>query len=218
MKAIVILSGGMDSTTLLYKVLADGYKVEALSFNYGQRHKKELDYAKATCWKLGISHNVVDVSAINSLVQGSALTSDIDVPEGHYAEESMKATVVPNRNMIMLSLATAYAVSRNAEHVFFGAHAGDHEIYPDCRPEFVEKLSAVTQIANYTPVTIHAPFLSMDKGDIAILGKKINVNYSLTWTCYKGLEEPCQKCGACVERAEAFAKANMIDPLLVKII
>ncbi len=213
-KAVVILSGGMDSTTLLYKVLADGYKVEALSFNYGQRHKKELRYASKTCKKLGVPHRIVDVSVINNLVQGSALTSkDISVPEGHYAQENMKLTVVPNRNMIMLALATGYAVSKDCNHVFFGAHAGDHAIYPDCRQEFVSALSAVTEIANYVPVTIHAPFLNLDKGDIAILGKELNVDYSLTWTCYKGKEKPCGKCGACVERKEAFDKAKTQDPI-----
>lgn len=213
-KAIVILSGGMDSTTLLYHVLAFKFEAYALSFNYGQRHKTELYYAKKTCEKLSVDHKIVDVTSINELLQGSALTSDIAVPEGHYEDESMKLTVVPNRNMIFLSLATGYAVSLGAEDVFFGAHAGDHAIYPDCRPEFVEALNKSTRIANYTPVRIHAPFIHADKGDIANMGKELGVDYSLTWTCYMGLDKPCQKCGACQERAEAFKKAQMIDPLI----
>lgn len=213
-KAVVIVSGGMDSVTLLYKVIAEGYLPTVLSFNYGQRHKKELEYAKKITEKLGVEHKITNLD-INDLVQGSALTTpEIAVPEGHYAEESMKQTVVPNRNMIMLSIATGYAVSIGAEHVFFGAHAGDHAIYPDCRKEFVEEFNKSTQIANYTPVTIHAPFLDMDKGDIAILGTKLNVPYENTWTCYKGLEMPCGVCGACGERAEAFSKAGVPDPLL----
>ncbi len=211
-KAIVILSGGMDSTTLLYQVLSQGYEVHALSFNYGQRHKVELEYAKKTCDKLEISHIVADITGINQLLQGSSLTSDIPVPEGHYAQETMKQTVVPNRNMILLSLATGYAVSLGANNVFFGAHAGDHAIYPDCRNEFIEELNKSTRIANYVPVEIHAPFIKMDKGDIAILGVKLGVDFSLTHTCYKGEDISCGKCGACVERLEAFAKAGVIDP------
>lgn len=211
-KAVVVLSGGMDSTTLLYKVIADGYAPAVVSFNYGQRHKKELNYARTITRRLGLQHKVVDLRSINPLLQGSALTTkNVAVPEGHYAEESMKATVVPNRNMIMLSLATGYAVSIGANNVFFGAHAGDHAIYPDCRKEFVKKLSDVTRIANYTPVEVHAPFLKMDKGDIVELGIKLGVPFSNTWTCYVGKAKPCKKCGACVERMEAMAKAGYVD-------
>lgn len=213
-KAVVILSGGMDSATLLYKVINDGYSPYVLSFDYGQRHKKELEYAKRLTSKLDVPHIIVPLD-INSLLQGSALTSpDMPVPEGHYAQENMKQTVVPNRNMIMLSIATGYAVSIGAENVFFGAHAGDHAIYPDCRKDFVDALNLATKIANYTPVLIHAPFLDMDKGDIAIMGLELNVPYGDTWTCYKGEEIPCGVCGACVERAEAFAKAAAPDPLV----
>ncbi len=211
-KAVVILSGGMDSTTLLYKVLADEYEVKSvLSFDYGQRHKKELEYAKATCEKLGLTHKIIDLTSVNQVMKGSALTDDIAVPEGNYADENMKMTVVPNRNMIMLSIAVAEAVSQGANKVFYGAHAGDHAIYPDCRREFVEKLSEATKIANYEPVEIVAPFLDMDKGDIAFLGKGLGVDYSKTWTCYVGGEKPCGKCGACTERAEAMQKAGIVE-------
>jgi len=213
-KVVVILSGGMDSTTLLYKAHNDCEVVSVLSFDYGQRHKKELEYAKANCEKLGLSHKVIDITPINQVMKKSALTDDVDVPEGNYADENMKLTVVPNRNMILLSIAVAEAVSCEASKVFFGAHAGDHTIYPDCRKEFVDKLSEVTKIANWQSVEIEAPFIDMDKGDIAIVGKELNVDYSLTWTCYKGQEKPCGKCGACVERAEAFAKAGIKDPLV----
>ena len=130
-KVIVIYSGGMDSFTVLNKALEDGKSPMALSFNYGQRHKKELDYAARVCTELSIPHKIVDISAINDLIGGSALTSDIDVPEGHYEEPSMKTTVVPNRNMILLSMAVGYAVSEEATKVYYGAHSGDHAIYPD---------------------------------------------------------------------------------------
>jgi len=211
-KAVQILSGGMDSVTLLYHLRALGYEVHALSFDYGQRHKKELDYARAICAELGVPHHVVDLSSVNGLLKGSALTDDVDVPEGHYADENMKATVVPNRNMIMLSVAVGHAVSIGAGDVFFGAHAGDHAIYPDCRKEFVAALSAVTMIANYQPVAVFAPFIDMDKGDIALRGKELGVPYDKTWTCYKGLERHCGKCGACSERIEAMEKAGITEP------
>ena len=170
-KVIVIYSGGMDSFTVLHKALADGKKPYALSFNYGQRHKKELDYAARVCDELNVPHKIVDISAINALVGGSALTDDIDVPEGHYEEPSMKTTVVPNRNMILLSLAVGYAVSEEATKVYYGAHSGDHAIYPDCRPEFVEKMNDVCAIANYEAVEIVTPYLKVSKTAILTAGR-----------------------------------------------
>ena len=151
-KVVVIFSGGMDSFTVLNLAVKKGLEVFALSFNYGQRHKKELDYAASACQSLGVQHKVVDISAINQLIGGSSLTSDIDVAEGHYEEGSMKSTVVPNRNMILLSMAVGYAVSIDANKVYYGAHSGDHAIYPDCRPEFVNKMNDVCAIANYEAV------------------------------------------------------------------
>jgi len=212
-KAIVIYSGGMDSYTLLCQTVSTLGKdnVKALSFNYGQRHSKELDYALAGAKELGIEHKVVDIKGIHDLLGGSALTDAIDVPEGHYEDENMKLTVVPNRNMIMLSIATAYAVSSSFDTVLFGAHSGDHAIYPDCRKEFVDALSKATEIANYQAVKIEAPFLDKDKGDIAIVGKGMGIDYSKAWTCYKGGELACGKCGACQERIEAMAKAGVDD-------
>ncbi len=213
-KAVIILSGGMDSTTLLYKLIKDGFEVFAVSFDYGQRHKIELQKASETCAKLHIDHRIVDLKSITGLISNSALTGDIDVPEGHYEAENMKLTVVPNRNMIMASIAIGYAVNIEADTLALGVHVGDHAIYPDCREEFIEKLNAVSMVANYRPVTIYAPFLSVDKGDIAMIGGRMDVDYSMTHTCYKGEEIPCGKCGACQERAEAFAKANLVDPLI----
>jgi len=215
-KAVVVLSGGMDSTTLLWDILNSGKYAEvlALSVNYGQRHSKELDLAAKTCEKLGVSHKIVDMASIgSSLLAGSSLTSGIDVPEGHYEEESMKSTVVPNRNMILLSLAIGYAVSSDAKAVFYGAHAGDHAIYPDCRKEFVEAMKAVTKLCDWKEVELEAPYVDSDKGDIVEIGKQLQVDYSLTWTCYKGNEKACGKCGACGERILAFDKAGIPDPI-----
>lgn len=215
-KAVVVLSGGMDSTTLLWDVVKrKGHdEVFALSIDYGQRHCKELVCAEATCQKLKVSHKIVDMNSIGrELLAGSSLTSDIAVPEGHYEEESMKATVVPNRNMILLSLAMGYAVSKKAEVVYYGAHAGDHAIYPDCRIEFVEAMQEVAKLCDWSQLTLEAPYIRIDKGDIAILGAEIGVDYSLSWTCYNGRAKACGKCGADIERILAFLKAGLVDPV-----
>lgn len=210
---VVIYSGGMDSYTLLHLARERGYQVHALSFNYGQRHVRELECARSVCEALGIPHKVIDIRAMSEVMAGSSLTSDIEVPEGHYEEDSMKATVVPNRNMILLSLATGYAVNAGAGAVWYGAHGGDHAIYPDCRPEFVEKMDAVCRVANYEPVGIEAPFMTMDKGQILAEGLRLGLDYSQTWTCYNGLKQACGRCGSCVERLEAFAANGVEDPL-----
>jgi 7-cyano-7-deazaguanine synthase len=212
-KVVVIYSGGMDSYTVLNKAIKSGFDVYALSFNYGQRHVKELEVAASVCADLNVHHKVVDISAINQLIGGSSLTDDIEVPEGHYEEESMKSTVVPNRNMILLSLAVGYAVSLKANKVFYGAHSGDHAIYPDCRPEFVEKMSDVCRIANYEEVEIVCPYLNNTKIEILTDGLNMGLDYSNTWTCYNGREKACGKCGACQERLEAFSLNNASDPL-----
>jgi len=215
-KAIVVLSGGMDSTTVLYHALKKEGNVIALSFNYGQRHKIELMKAQATCKKLGIFHKVVDITEINSLMQGSALTSDIDVPEGHYEDENMKLTVVPNRNMTFISLATAYAVSLKIGKIYMGVHAGDHAIYPDCRAEFIEAMNEATKIANYVAVEILVPYLHLTKAGIVTMGSELGVDYSLTHTCYKGEDKACGKCGSCTERLEAFEINKIKDPAVYK--
>lgn len=212
-KVVVIFSGGMDSFTVLNKAIKDGKQVYALSFDYGQRHKKELDYAAKVCDLLNIPHKIVDISAINQLIGGSALTSDIDVPEGHYEQDNMKQTVVPNRNMILLSMAIGYAVSLQANQVYYGAHSGDHAIYPDCRPEFVHKMNDVSAIANYEAVEVHCPYLNVSKIDILTDGLQMGLDYGLTWTCYNGREKACGKCGACEERLEAFRENQAVDPL-----
>ncbi|WP_306523853.1 7-cyano-7-deazaguanine synthase QueC [Rheinheimera sp.] len=212
-KVVVIYSGGMDSFTVLHNAIRAGHQVYALSFNYGQRHVKELICAQNVCQELGIHHKIVDISAINQLIGGSSLTDDIEVPEGHYAADNMKSTVVPNRNMILLSLAVGYAVSLDAQAVYYGAHSGDHFIYPDCRPEFVQKMNDVCQIANYEPVDIISPYLQQTKIEILKDGLAMGLDYSKTWTCYNGREKACGKCGSCQERLEAFALNQVTDPL-----
>lgn len=216
-KAVIIISGGMDSATLLYKIVSDGFEVSALSFDYGQRHKKELVYAQKLCVDLGIFHKTIDITTISGLLQGSALTTKkINVPEGHYSDVSMKSTVVPNRNAIMLSLAYGYAVSINAEMVAFAAHAGDHPIYPDCRPSFVAAFDTMEKIANEgyanPKLKLEDPFINISKSEIVKIGTKLNVPYEDTWSCYKGREKHCGKCGTCTERIEAFKLAEAPDP------
>lgn len=217
-KTVLILSGGMDSTTLLYYLLHDAGigGIYCLSFDYGQRHSKELEAAKRTCSKLNIPHKIIPFTDdLKSLITNSALTSDIPVPEGHYADDNMKLTVVPNRNMIMLSLAAGYAISIGAKYLAYGAHSGDHTIYPDCRPEFFLALSDALGLCHFDGgILLEAPFMHITKGDICGIGRDLNVPYEDTWTCYKGEDKPCGVCGACVERAEAFEYAGIPDPLL----
>ena len=212
-KVVVIYSGGMDSFTVLNRALHDGKEVFSLTFDYGQRHVKEIEYASTVCQSLNVNHKVIDISSINQLLAGSSLTDDIDIPQGHYEAESMKSTVVPNRNMILLSLAVGYAVSVGASQVYYGAHSGDHAIYPDCRPEFVMKMNEVCKIANYESVEIFSPYLTVTKSDILTDGLKMGLKYDNTWTCYNGREKACGQCGACQERLEAFSDNNVTDPL-----
>jgi 7-cyano-7-deazaguanine synthase len=214
MKVIHVLSGGLDSTTLLYWLLDKGHEVECISFDYGQRHKKELECAKITCKKLKVKHTVVDITSITKLISNSALTGKTAVPKGHYADKTMKATVVPSRNTIMASIAQGYAVNKNFDAICLGVHSGDHAIYPDCRPVFVEALRKLFSVNNYKPIKVLTPFIKISKIDIVTKGLVLGVDYSLAWTCYVGGTKPCQKCGACVERAEAFDKNNFSDPLI----
>lgn len=213
MKVIHILSGGLDSTTLLYWLIKKKHTVETITFNYGQRHIKEIKSAVDTCKTLNIANTVVDISSITNLISNSSLTSNIEVPEGHYQDENMKTTVVPSRNTIMASIAQGYAVNKNFDAISLGVHSGDHAIYPDCRPEFIKYLRRTFLRNNYKPIKILVPFINKNKSQIIEIGKKLKVNYKLTWTCYKGEEKPCGKCGSCVERLEAFKENNLIDPL-----
>ena len=214
-KAVIILSGGMDSTTLAYDIVKGGTydEVHALSFDYGQIHNKELDCARVTARKLNLrSHHIVDLHGLGNIL-ASALTGDNEIPEGDYDNENQKLTVVPNRNMIMLSIAAGFAMSIGAVDLYYGAHANDFAIYPDCRPEFVKELNDVLAIAHYTPVRVIVPYQHYGKTNIAARGKLLGVPFEDTWTCYNGREKACGKCGSCNERLMAFREAGMTDPL-----
>ena len=215
MKAVLIFSGGLDSTTLLYRMLDMGYEVEALTFNYAQRHKKEIDCASAIARGLEIAHEIVDLSSLAGLLGSSALLGKDEIPDCHYTEEAAKKTVVPNRNMIMLSIAAGYAEAREIPELFYAAHKNDRTIYPDCRPEFVEALRpAIAQATAWHPVQLQAPFLDMSKAEIVRMGLELKVPYHLTWSCYRGEKQPCRSCPTCREREEAFALNCCKDPLL----
>jgi 7-cyano-7-deazaguanine synthase len=212
-KAIVIHSGGLDSTVLLYEMRRD-FECISLGFDYGQRHAKELEFALELCDKIAIRREFVDLEDLRHLLGGSSQTDrDVPVPEGHYAEENMKLTVVPNRNMIMLSIAAGVAIAQGAEIVAFGAHAGDHAIYPDCRRVFVDALGLALDSGNYQHIRLFAPFLDVSKADIVRRGAELEVPFELTWSCYKGKDVHCGKCGTCVERLEAFDIAGVVDPV-----
>jgi 7-cyano-7-deazaguanine synthase len=214
MKIVAIVSGGMDSTTLLYHMKAEGHRVSGLGFNYGQRHLKELDACTEICAEADIPFEIADISAIAPLIAGqsSQVNPAVEVPEGHYTEDSMKATVVPNRNMIMLSIAIGHAIATESDAVAYGAHAGDHTIYPDCREEFAAAMARAARLCDWRPVELLRPFVSLSKADIAARGHKLGVPFEKTWSCYKGQELHCGKCGTCVERREAFELAGLEDP------
>ena len=215
MKAVLILSGGLDSTTLLYRMLDMDYEVEALTFNYAQRHKKEIECASAIAKKLDVAHEVFDLSSLAGLLGKSALLGGEEIPHCHYTEEAAKKTVVPNRNMIMLSIAAAYAEAGEIPELFYAAHKNDCTIYPDCRPEFVAALyPAILQATAWHPVHLRAPFLDMSKAEIVRMGLGLGVPYSLTWSCYRGERRPCRSCPTCREREEAFEANGCRDPLL----
>lgn len=214
MKTIVICSGGLDSVTLAHKVAKEQTLNGLVSFDYGQRHSKELLFAKACADRLGVPHTVIDISSYGRMLTGSALTDDIDVPDGHYAEKTMKVTVVPNRNAIMLAMAYGLAASMGAEYVAAAFHGGDHFIYPDCRPGFVNAFSKMQDHAleGVAEIKLFTPYVDVSKADIAAEGARLNVPFAETWSCYKGGKVHCGRCGTCVERREAFDLAGIDDP------
>ena len=217
---VVLLSGGMDSAALLFEALNNDWTVHTLSVNYGQRHDREILYAAKLAAYCKVPHRIADLTAIQPLLSGSALTSpEIEVPSGHYTDDSMKLTVVPNRNMIMLAVAGGYAVSRGLGRVGTAVHAGDHTIYPDCRPAFTEAMYAamLAGTAGFGDVEIWVPFVQSTKAEIARRGEVCGVPWDLTWSCYKGEEYHCGTCGTCVERREAFIDAGVMDPTVYNV-
>lgn len=211
---VLTFSGGLDSTVLLYYLKYKlGSKVRCLSIDYGQRHRKELDHATQIARLTSTEYQIADLRSIRGLLAGSSQTSvGIEVPEGHYAEESMKQTIVPNRNMILLSLATAWAISTKSDAVAYAAHAGDHAIYPDCKPEFIRAMEGAIAECDWSPPILIAPFKDKTKAEVVKLGHELQVPFHLTWSCYKGGDKHCGKCGTCTERKEAFQLAGVTDP------
>lgn len=214
MRVLVIFSGGMDSSTLLYDLRAAGHEVKGISFDYGQRHRVELAHAAAVAQLAGVEYQCIDLRALGSVIAGqsSQLNHSVEVPDGHYSEESMKATVVPNRNMIMLSVAVGHAIANDFEAVAYGAHAGDHAIYPDCRLEFVEAMRHAIALCDWKQIELLTPYVDKNKGEICARGAELEVPFAKTWSCYKGGDKHCGRCGTCVERKEAFALAHVDDP------
>lgn len=202
----------MDSAVALGLAKWDGEDVTAVSFNYGQRHIKELEAAKKLAEHYVIDHVILDLTGAAEAFKGSALTGGGPVPEGHYEDESMKLTIVPNRNMIMLSLATGLAISRGLNRVTYAAHAGDHAVYEDCRPEFANAMALAIERCSANPPELHRPFINNTKAQIASAGAAVGVPFELTWSCYVGGPLHCALCGTCQERRAAFKFANIMDP------
>lgn len=183
----------------------------AVTFDYGSNHNaREIECARWQCAQLGIEHLVIPLKFMGEYFESSLLSGADAIPEGHYADENMKSTVVPFRNGIMLSVACGLAESRGLKHVMLANHGGDHAIYPDCREGFVKAMSEAMKEGTYDGVTIIAPYTNITKNEIAVIGKKLGVDYDHTYSCYKGGEEHCGKCGTCVERLEALRYAGLI--------
>ena len=210
---IIVLSGGMDSVTMLYE-FASEIKV-AVSFDSGSKHNaKEIPFAALHCQRLGIQHIVIPLDFMTRYFKSSLLMGGEDIPEGNYDDENMKSTVVPFRNGIMLSVAAGLAESHGLKRLFIANHIGDHAIYPDCRAGFIKAMSEAVSEGTYEHIRIEAPYTGINKTDIAKRGAKLGINYAETWSCYKGGEKHCGKCGTCMERKEAFREAGLIDPTI----
>ncbi len=218
-KAVVIFSGGMDSTALLTNIVRSkgSSNVEAVNFHYGSKHNRaERRAAKAVAQELDVHLNLIDLDFMH-MFKSDLLQGGGDIPQGHYEDESMKATVVPCRNMIMIAIAAGYAESIGANAVYLGSHSGDHAIYPDCRPEFNLPMGATVAAATDGKVELLMPFETLTKADLVVAGARIKTPFQLTWSCYEGREQQCGKCGTCVERIEAFMEADYIDPVKYEI-
>ena len=213
MTTTVLLSGGMDSVTALYHALTEHQVTDALSFDYGSRHNhSEIPFAKHHAERLGIRHTVIPLGFIGEYFTSDLLKSGGEIPDGHYEEESMKRTVVPFRNGIMLSIAAGFAESRGSAGLVIAAHSGDHAIYPDCREPFMQAIGEAIRAGTYAGIAVLRPFIALTKAEIAARGAALGVDFSKTWSCYKGGSIHCGTCGTCVERREAFLLAGLEDP------
>lgn len=213
--SVVLLSGGLDSTVLSAKLKAEGRRVLALGVNYGQRHSREIESARAVCEKLGIEYRCADLRALAEFFGKNSLTDgNTPVFEGVYNEAGMKTTVVPARNLILISIATAWAISEKCDSIAYAAHGGDHAIYPDCRPEFADALDKVVRISDWHKVVLERPFVNFNKTEIVRLGAKLGAPLDLTWSCYNGGNVHCGRCSTCLERREAFRAAGVPDPTI----
>lgn len=213
MKVVVLCSGGMDSVTALHWARAEHAVAAAVSFDYGAKHNhREIPFAAEHAAAVGVRHEVIALDFVNRLFASDLLRSGGEIPEGHYEAENMKQTVVPFRNAIMLSIACGFAESVGAEGLVIAAHGGDHAIYPDCREEFMQAMGDAMRLGTYAGVRLLRPFIALDKGAIAAEAARRGVDLGRTWSCYKGGAVHCGKCGTCVERREAFARAGLADP------
>ncbi|MBW7895936.1 MAG: 7-cyano-7-deazaguanine synthase QueC [Opitutaceae bacterium] len=213
MKVVVLCSGGMDSVTALHWARREHAVVAVVSFDYGAKHNhRELPLAAEHAAALGVRHEVIALDFMDRLFASDLLKSGGEIPEGHYEAENMKQTVVPFRNAIMLSIAGGFAESVGAEGLVIAAHGGDHAIYPDCREEFMQAMGETLRLGTYARIRLLRPFIAMTKGDIVTEGTRLGVDFARTWSCYKGGEVHCGRCGTCVERREAFQLAGVTDP------
>ncbi len=215
MKVVVLVSGGMDSVVALHASAREHEVVRGLSVDYGSKHNdREIPKARHHCQVLGVEHEVIDLTVMDRCFESALLRSGGDVPDGHYEEASMKQTVVPFRNGILLAVAAGVAESLEADGLVIAAHAGDHAIYPDCRESFMAAMAEAIRSGTYAELVLLRPFIELRKEDIAARGQALGVDFSMTWSCYKGREIHCGTCGTCVERKEAFARSGVEDPTI----
>jgi len=213
MKVVVLCSGGMDSVTALHWARRDHDPLAALSFDYGAKHNaREIPCAEAHAAALGIRHRTIALPFVNELFSSALLKSGGEIPEGHYQAETMRQTVVPFRNAILLSIAAGWAESIGGEGLVIAAHTGDHVIYPDCREEFMLAMGDAIRRGTFAGIRLLRPFIAIDKAGIVAEGTRLGVDYGNTWSCYKGGAIHCGRCGTCVERREAFVQAGVRDP------
>jgi len=212
-KMLHVFSGGLDSTVLLYDLLDSGNEVVCVNFDYGSKHNSnERAMAVKTCQRFRLKSYFIHLPFVGSHFKSVLLSDGGDIPEGHYEDESMRSTVVPFRNGIMLSIAAGMAESNDCFAVSYAAHSGDHAIYPDCTPSFFNSISEAIAFGTHKRIKLSAPYMFMDKAEIVARGARLKVPFTDTWTCYKGLDVHCGVCGACVERKEAFGLAGVLDP------